>query len=81
MEQVKAAGLIKDYAGRYGAKSGFASADEVVEAAYKSLIGKKRAGGDENIPLVAVRAPDGRRPPRPAANAPRRLATLDLTGY
>jgi cyclase len=37
LEQVKAAGLTKDYDGRYGAKSGFGTADSFVEAVYKSL--------------------------------------------
>jgi hypothetical protein len=37
LEQVKAAGLTKDYDGRYDAKSGFGSAQTLVEAVYKSL--------------------------------------------
>jgi len=37
LEQVKAAGLTKDYDGRYGAKSGPGSTDLFVEAVYKSL--------------------------------------------
>ena len=41
LEQVKAAGLTKDYDGRYSAKSGFGTADMFVEAVYKSLSGKK----------------------------------------
>jgi cyclase len=41
LEQVKTAGLTKDYDGRYGAKSGFGTADRFVEAIYKSLTAKK----------------------------------------
>jgi cyclase len=41
LEQVKAAGLTKDYDGRYNAKSGFGTAEMFVEAAYKSLNQKK----------------------------------------
>jgi glyoxylase-like metal-dependent hydrolase (beta-lactamase superfamily II) len=41
LEQVKAAGLTKDYDGRYGAKSGFGSGETFVEAIYKGLSAKK----------------------------------------
>jgi cyclase len=41
LEQVKTAGLTKDYDGRYGAKSGFGTADRFVEAIYGSLTAKK----------------------------------------
>jgi glyoxylase-like metal-dependent hydrolase (beta-lactamase superfamily II) len=41
LAQVKAAGLTKDYDGRYGAKTGFGTADMFVEAVYKSLSQKK----------------------------------------
>jgi cyclase len=41
LEQVKAAGLTKDYDGRYGAKTGFGSAETFVEAIYKGLAAKK----------------------------------------
>ena len=41
LEQVKAAGLTKDYDGRYSAKSGFGSGAMFVEAIYKTLAGKK----------------------------------------
>ncbi|HLK51427.1 MAG TPA: MBL fold metallo-hydrolase [Bryobacteraceae bacterium] len=41
LEQVKAAGLTKDYDGRYGAKTGFGTADMFVEAIYKTLTRKK----------------------------------------
>jgi cyclase len=41
MEQVKAAGLTKDYDGRYGAKSGFGTGEMFVEAIYKGLAPKK----------------------------------------
>jgi glyoxylase-like metal-dependent hydrolase (beta-lactamase superfamily II) len=41
LAQVKAAGLTKDYDGRYGAKTGFGTADMFVEAIYKSLSQKK----------------------------------------
>jgi cyclase len=41
LEQVKTAGLTKDYDGRYGAKSGFGTAERFVEAIYRSLTAKK----------------------------------------
>jgi cyclase len=41
LEQVKTAGLTKDYDGRYGAKSGFGTADRFVEAIFRSLTAKK----------------------------------------
>jgi cyclase len=41
LEQVKAAGLTKDYDNRYSAKTGLGSADNFVEAIYKSLTQKK----------------------------------------
>jgi glyoxylase-like metal-dependent hydrolase (beta-lactamase superfamily II) len=41
LQQVKAAGLSKDYDGRYSAKSGFGSGEMFVEAIYKTLSGKK----------------------------------------
>jgi cyclase len=41
LEQVKAAGITKDYDGRYSAKSGFGSGEMFVEAVYKSLTQKK----------------------------------------
>ena len=41
LEQVKSAGLTKDYDRRYSAKSGLGSADKFVEAVYKSLSQKK----------------------------------------
>ena len=37
LDQVKAARLVRDYEGRYGAKSGFWTTDAFVEAVYKSL--------------------------------------------
>jgi glyoxylase-like metal-dependent hydrolase (beta-lactamase superfamily II) len=37
LEQVKAAGLVRDYEGRYGAARGTATADAFVETAYRSL--------------------------------------------
>jgi cyclase len=43
LEQVKAAGLTRDYDGRYSAKSGFGSGEMFVEAIYKTLTGKKSA--------------------------------------
>jgi cyclase len=42
LEQVKTAGLTKDYDGRYGAKSGFGTADRFVEAIYGSLTRRSR---------------------------------------
>ena len=41
LEQVKAAGLTKDYDAQYSAKSGFGTKDMFVEAVYKSLTQKK----------------------------------------
>ena len=41
LEQVKAAGLTKDYDNRYSAKSGLGSSAKFVEAVYKSLTQKK----------------------------------------
>jgi glyoxylase-like metal-dependent hydrolase (beta-lactamase superfamily II) len=41
LEQVKAAGLTKDYDGRYSAKSGLGTADMFVEAVYRSITRKK----------------------------------------
>jgi cyclase len=43
LEQVKAAGLTRDYDGRYSAKSGFGSGEMFVEAIYQTLTGKKSA--------------------------------------
>jgi len=37
LEQVKAAGLVRDYEGRYGALQGFWTTDAFIEAAYGSL--------------------------------------------
>jgi cyclase len=39
LEQVKAARLVRDYEGRYGATTGFWTTDAFVEAAYRSLSG------------------------------------------
>jgi len=41
LEQVKAAGLTKDYDGRYSAKSGFGTGEMFVEAIYRGLAPKK----------------------------------------
>ncbi len=41
LDQVKAAGLTKDYDARYSAKSGIGTSDRFVEAVYKSLSQKK----------------------------------------
>jgi glyoxylase-like metal-dependent hydrolase (beta-lactamase superfamily II) len=41
LEEAKAAGLTRDYDGRYGAKSGFGTGEMFVEAIYKSLTKKK----------------------------------------
>jgi hypothetical protein len=37
LEQVKAARLLRDYEGRYGASGGFWTTDSFVEAVYRSL--------------------------------------------
>ncbi len=42
LEQVKAAGLVRDYEGRYGATQGFWTTDAFIEAAYRSLSGTGR---------------------------------------
>ena len=41
LDQIKAARLSLDYDARYGAKSGFGTADGFIEATYKSLSQKK----------------------------------------
>ena len=43
LEQVKAAKLVRDYEGRYGATQGFWTTDAFVEAAYKSLTAQPSA--------------------------------------
>jgi len=43
LEQVKAARLVRDYEGRYGATQGFWTTDQFVEAAYRSLSAAKPA--------------------------------------
>jgi cyclase len=43
LEQVKAARLVRDYEGRYGATQGFWTTDAFIEAAYKSLSAAKPA--------------------------------------
>jgi glyoxylase-like metal-dependent hydrolase (beta-lactamase superfamily II) len=42
LQQIKSAGLTKDYDGRYGAKAGLGTADQFVEAVYTTLTGKPR---------------------------------------
>jgi cyclase len=42
LEQVKAAGLLRDYEGRYGATQGPWTTTQFIEAAYQSLKGKSR---------------------------------------
>jgi glyoxylase-like metal-dependent hydrolase (beta-lactamase superfamily II) len=37
LQQIKAAGLLRDYEGRYGATAGFWTTDDFVEAVYRSL--------------------------------------------
>jgi hypothetical protein len=37
LQQIKEAGLLRDYEGRYGATSGFWTTDNFVEAVYRSL--------------------------------------------
>jgi hypothetical protein len=41
LDQTKAAGLTKDYDGRYGAASGFGTADRFVESVYRSLTSQR----------------------------------------
>jgi cyclase len=43
LEQVKAARLVRDYEGRYGATQGFWTTDAFVEAAYRSMSAAKPA--------------------------------------
>jgi len=45
LEQVKAARLVRDYEGRYGATQGFWTTDAFLEAAYKSLTAPPAATG------------------------------------
>jgi hypothetical protein len=40
LQQIKAAGPTSDYDGRYGASSGFGTADAFIEAVYRTLGGK-----------------------------------------
>ncbi len=44
LEQVKAARLVRDYEGRYGASTGFWTTDNFVEAVYRSLTPARPAG-------------------------------------
>jgi glyoxylase-like metal-dependent hydrolase (beta-lactamase superfamily II) len=45
LQQVKAARLLRDYEGRYGATSGFWTTDNFVEAVYRSLSEQQKKGG------------------------------------
>ncbi|HEY6360933.1 MAG TPA: hypothetical protein VIX63_07495, partial [Vicinamibacterales bacterium] len=45
LQQVKAARLLRDYEGRYGAASGFWTTDNFVEAVYRSLSEQDKKGG------------------------------------
>jgi len=59
LEQVKAAKLVRDYEGRYGATSGFWTTDAFVEAAYKSLAQPARTS-TAGKPTPPTTAPAGR---------------------
>ncbi len=59
LEQVKAARLVRDYQGRYGATSGPWTTDAFVEAAYKSLAAPSPGAATTRAPAGA-RAPAGR---------------------
>src|SRR5262245_56820085 len=48
LEQVKAARLVRDYEGRYGATQGFWTTDAFVEAAYRSLSGARPAAARQS---------------------------------
>jgi len=48
LEQVKAARLVRDYEGRYGATQGVWTTDAFVEAAYRSLSGAKPAAARQS---------------------------------
>jgi len=63
LQQVKAAGLLRDYEGRYGASSGPWTTDAFLEAAYKSL--------SESAAAPAVKAPAAGRAPAPAGGGRR----------
>ncbi len=52
LEQVKAARLVRDYEGRYGAKTGFWTTDKFVEAVYNSL---KPAPAPAKAPAAAAK--------------------------
>lgn len=45
LQQIKAARLLRDYEGRYGAASGFWTTDNFVEAVYRSLSEQEKKGG------------------------------------
>ena len=48
LDQVKAARLVRDYEGRYGATQGFWTTDAFIEAAYRSLSGAKPAAARQS---------------------------------
>ena len=49
LAQVKAAGLVRDYEGRYGAAQGFWTTDAFVEAVYRTA---ERAGGQGGTVMI-----------------------------
>ena len=63
LEQVKAARLVRDYEGRYGAKSGFWTTDAFVEAVYKSLqpAAPKAPAGPAKAPAAKAPAAGGKK--------------------
>jgi hypothetical protein len=62
LEQVKAAGLLKDYEGRYGATSGFWTTNSFIEAVYGSMRAQPPATGTAGRPSTQNQGA------RPAAN-------------
>jgi glyoxylase-like metal-dependent hydrolase (beta-lactamase superfamily II) len=53
LEQVKAARLLRDYEGRYGATSGFWTTDAFIDAAYKSLSQSAQAATTSKAPAAS----------------------------
>jgi glyoxylase-like metal-dependent hydrolase (beta-lactamase superfamily II) len=62
LEQVKAAGLLKDYEGRYGATSGFWTTNSFIEAVYMSMRSQPPATASGGRPSTANQNPPAPRP-------------------
>jgi cyclase len=61
LEQVKAAKLVRDYDGRYGATTGAWTTDAFVEAAYKSLTQPAKAPATSKAPAAPAAGRGGRK--------------------